>query len=373
VTASRVDQGRPERISSLDGVRGVAVFIVIVAHTLPQDRIPVRWIHLGRLGVDAFFALSGYLITENLLRSKNELLAGRLTWVRAMGTFYMRRALRIVPAYALTLAVCLFVGYAPVRDHIAWLLSYTVNFGQVFFHVPFGFADHCWSLALEEQFYLVWPTTVLALAPRSRRFALWALLVGVSLANAAVAFSGASSLFCFRLPFLGSMIPLFLGAVLAEEVWSVEKRGRAPGKALEPILWTIGLALCALTQGLWFSQGAREKPVYIALVDVAFSAVSVALLSHLLSRAGTPSPISRTFGWGPVRWLGVLSYGIYLAHRLLMPPVEKLLLFLGLGGSVSTFLLVLTAASVAAAALSWYGVEQPLQRWKRLFPYAPRA
>src|SRR5262249_29735365 len=192
------ERDEPGRVPALDGVRGIAVFSVIVAHTMPLDRIPGRSFHFGRFGVDIFFALSGYLITGILLRAKDRLQSGRLTRAHALGAFYARRAMRIVPAYALTLLICVLAGYAPVRDHILWFLTWTVNFAQVFFNVPVGFADHCWSLSLEEQFYLVWPAIVLALPPRSRRRSLWLLLSAVTAANAAVAFSGASFLFNFR-------------------------------------------------------------------------------------------------------------------------------------------------------------------------------
>ena len=168
--------GGAHHIPALDGLRGVAILMVLWFHyygpiykfcASPFDRFIVLTINTGWMGVDLFFALSGFLITGILLDAK-----GAPHYFR---NFYARRALRIFPIYYGFLFVILIViprfhQYSPglaqtVRDQ-AWLWLYGTNIATTFFPIKLAGFLHTWSLAVEEHFYLVWPAIVLVLNRR---------------------------------------------------------------------------------------------------------------------------------------------------------------------------------------------------------------
>src|SRR5258708_7747412 len=138
----------------LDSIRAFAILVVLIHHFLPVDKIiPTDFITLGLIGVRLFFVLSGFLITGILLRARGE--------ERALRQFYYRRVLRIFPIYYLTLII-IFVVSPYLRSEGAWLAAYATNYITPFKSLePAG---HFWTLAVEEQFYLLWPFLML-LAP----------------------------------------------------------------------------------------------------------------------------------------------------------------------------------------------------------------
>jgi peptidoglycan/LPS O-acetylase OafA/YrhL len=356
-------------IVPLDGLRGLAVLAVLFSHFYPEDRFPSKLLHCGRLGVVAFFALSGYLITGILLGLRDGALFRHRGWGATLRSFYGRRALRILPAYLIALILCGLCGYRPVTSHLGWLLTYTVNFGQVR-GVNFGFADHFWSLAVEEQFYLVWPALVLAVPARHLRGTIVALAIAAAALNLVFAWSGASYLTCFRLPFLGSLIPLALGALLAEAEWAGCSEVR---RWLWRLFLAVGLPLLVATQVVWFQQVARTSRFYLGTVDVAFGLLSAAALIVLTQRGrAAANGLAKAFAWPPLVGLGKISYGVYVGHRLLMALWPAVLARLALNPLPPLVNLVaLSACSIALAALSWFGIERPLLAFKRYFPYGP--
>ena len=157
---------------SLDGVRALAVGVVMGTHTdLPGFK------RGGGFGVDVFFVLSGFLITTLLLEERAE--TGRIS----LGSFYVRRALRLFPALLAVLAAVAFYAYAfadpQLRDDLlaeaAYAITYTTNFGWLH-GLNDAWLGHTWSLALEEQFYLLWPPTLLVIVSRLGRRTLGPLL-----------------------------------------------------------------------------------------------------------------------------------------------------------------------------------------------------
>lgn len=156
-------QGRPtDPLSSaagrayfekIDGLRALAIGFVLVEHFAPSVGHRVT---AGYFGVDLFFVISGFLVTNILLRSRGSFLS-------AYGKFVARRTLRIFPLYYLVLGILLLTGHQPARDQILYLATYTYNYAWIALALPTGYLTHFWSLALEEQFYLIWPPIVLCL------------------------------------------------------------------------------------------------------------------------------------------------------------------------------------------------------------------
>jgi peptidoglycan/LPS O-acetylase OafA/YrhL len=153
---------RPRHIPSLDGLRALSVFLVIVLHTLLRNTLyksipfPLRLVGNGALGVFIFFVISGYLITTLLLREQEK------TSAISLKSFYLRRAFRILPplyAYVIFLAVLGTTGRLPGMNHreLITALTLTRNYSH---HVDLWAMEHLWSLCIEEQFYVLWPTTL---------------------------------------------------------------------------------------------------------------------------------------------------------------------------------------------------------------------
>lgn len=164
-----VRQGSSTYMPQLDALRAIAVLAVMFHHFVPAR---AQWplfaaIPFGQLGVKLFFVLSGFLITGILLRARSKLGDQPRAVLSALAGFYARRSLRIFPLYYLVIAVCLVLNVPPVRDELLWLATYTLNLRISYQGWYPEHVAHFWSLAVEEQFYLLWPWVVL-FAPSRR-------------------------------------------------------------------------------------------------------------------------------------------------------------------------------------------------------------
>lgn len=159
-------------IKTLDGLRAIAVLLVIISHWVPKS----HWLNYfpnGAIGVTIFFVLSGYLISSILFSYKDKIDADNGNISTAIKVFYIRRSLRIFPIYYLFVLFLFFYGYSLVQDHLLYFLAYSSNI--LFFkrNELGGTVSHLWSLSVEEQYYLLWPILVLTV---NRRFT-WLLIV----------------------------------------------------------------------------------------------------------------------------------------------------------------------------------------------------
>jgi peptidoglycan/LPS O-acetylase OafA/YrhL len=353
-------------MAQLDGLRAIAAGMVLLYHFWR----PVRaYVHLGGMGVRVFFVLSGFLITGLLLQSRQAIQHRATTPGIAIRRFYLRRVLRIFPLYYLALAIAWYGHVSGAREGMAWHAAYLSNVH--FFLVNAvrhgewgGHVGHFWSLAVEEQFYLVWPWIIL--------FARRRWLPGIALGAAA---SGAVFRFIVTkltgndlvsiLP-LGCIDSLALGAYLAMTVapeFESHPLVRPIGRAT---LWT-GLALLAAylaaeqTDGYWMFRAVS--------FDIAMALVGVWVVARAAEGAGGWA--GRILELGPLRYLGTISYGIYVYHQMLpelLPRIARRLghadLLAPLGDQTVPFVLFYTAVTVGIAALSWHGFERPINRWK---------
>lgn len=146
-------------IKGLNGLRAIAVIFVILEHWLPVGHF-LKIFRLGSIGVDVFFVLSGFLITRILLSTKENEITSFKSRLIAIKDFVLRRALRIFPIYYLLLLFLYFTSGAEFKDEIVYYLTYTSNYFFYFTKDWHGHVAHLWSLAVEEQFYLVWPILI---------------------------------------------------------------------------------------------------------------------------------------------------------------------------------------------------------------------
>ena len=162
-------EARGHRFGQLDALRAFAVLGVVACHTFDEQR--QSWAQYGGYGVQLFFVISGFLITGILMDARRDADALALPMTGVFRSFYARRALRIIPIYYVTLAIGTFIGVQGMREELGWNVLYLSNW-RIALDGHWGGAPHIWSLAVEEQFYLLWPFVVL-LAPR--RLLPWAI------------------------------------------------------------------------------------------------------------------------------------------------------------------------------------------------------
>jgi peptidoglycan/LPS O-acetylase OafA/YrhL len=349
-------------VPGLDGLRALAVLAVVAYH------VNLGWAQGGLLGVGLFFTLSGYLITDLLMA--HQAATGHLQLVN----FWQRRARRLLPAlFVMLAAVAAWVALlqraqlpalrgamAAAAGYVSnwWLIgqnaSYFSRFGPP---SPLG---HLWSLAVEEQFYLIWPWLVLLgiwltrRRIRQRQF----LLVAGSLVLAAG--SAALMVLLYRPGYDPTRVydgtdtrafALLIGAALAFARPS-RQMPAAPGRRSRLLLdggGAAGLVVIALM--IW--RTGQYSPFLYRGGMVVLSLATAAVVLAVVSPA---SQLGRLLGWRPLRWVGVRSYGIYLWHYpviVLTTPAS--------GGETLARAALQVTASVAAAALSWRFVEEPIR------------
>ena len=346
----------PSRIGGLDGVRALAVVAVLVFHA------SAAWAPGGFAGVDVFFVVSGFLITTLLLREQET--TGRLN----LPAFYVRRARRLLPAAVVVVIVAGLAALAVGGDILVGLLAslfgivtLTQNWvmlaagNDYFAQAGTGLFDNFWSLAIEEQFYLVWPA-VLALGFRSGRSPRqgWiglavAVSVAVPLAMVVAGYGAAAYLSTFGHLF-GLLIGVWLAVALIRRTPSASTVTRIVGTTL------IAVGLLAFGAVSFSDLGAAVERQ--TLTSLAGAAAGAALVVGCVL---TTTPRPHLLDAGALGWLGRRSYGVYLWHLPLIVLADAALPALPDLGRLPGRLLAVVL-SVGLAALSYRYLEEPIRR-----------
>jgi peptidoglycan/LPS O-acetylase OafA/YrhL len=352
-TAARVP-----RWDSLDGVRALAVVLVMATHF---------GLHAvqGQIGVDVFFVLSGFLITSLLLRERD-----RTSHV-SLGNFWRRRALRLLPALgcAMVLAVALSLVADPVMRHptiaaVPFVMGYVGNWHMVFGppHAG-GLLAHAWSLAVEEQFYIVWPLVGVAwlcvTADRRRAARIVAVLAVADAMYFVVALSHwppGRAIFATDTHAFG----LLAGSALA--LWAHRDGPLAllEGRRGRRLRRAGGMAAVVVVLLACFGR--------LDLVILPATAAALVLVASLV--LVRPGPVSAVFACGPMRWLGRRSYGIYLYHFPLAVVFVEGRQLHGLHQAMVVTGCVIVSLVLAAASYRW--VETPFLNRKDRFAALPQ-
>jgi peptidoglycan/LPS O-acetylase OafA/YrhL len=341
---------RARRFPALDGLRAVAIAAVVAYHAAGKREMPL----LDRgLGVTLFFTLSGFLITALLLRERRR--AGAIH----LPQFYLRRSLRILPLYYLVLGLYVVLVRWMERGtpegarffhSLPTYLSFTSNWISTNTgpHAIFAFA---WSLATQEQFYLLWPLLVRF----SRARALPPVVMGLLLcagegARWAVA-SGDLPSSALAVRMLASVpVPICLGSIAAyalDREWGFRLAHRIAGRPWSAPIWAGALVLALLLGRSSFALAAAAVLLVVSCVVKPDN-----LLRPLLENRA-------------ILYLGSVSYGIYLMHMLALNAVRRVL---GTAGTVPVFVAAL-ALTTLLAGLSYSLLERPIMEWgKGLLP-----
>jgi peptidoglycan/LPS O-acetylase OafA/YrhL len=370
----------PRHYPGLDGLRGLAILLVLL-HMLNllnlQDGgsgLPAyvysRLTHVGWTGVQLFFVLSGFLITGILLDSQRAL--------NYYSGFYARRVLRIFPLYFAVLAVAFIVlpaaGIVPAnvaldRPHQFWLWTYLSNWAALAGQGSKAF-PHFWSLALEEQFYLIWPLLVRSRTPAECvRFS-----VGVAVASLALrtvlTLAGVSDDLIYENSFC-RMDALALGGAAAAALRIPAWKDRIVAARNRLLLASLAVAVAGtiVTRGFWTGTFVGATVGY-TLVSLIFVLLLVAVAGADVAGArGWPS----LFRFAPLRTLGKYSYAMYVFHKPLHDYLGKPLVAAfrpDLPGSVLLCVAYIAGGvlvSLAVAWVSWHLYEKHFLRLKRRF------
>jgi peptidoglycan/LPS O-acetylase OafA/YrhL len=342
----------------LDGLRALAVAGVVLYHA------GVSWMPGGFLGVDAFFVLSGYLITSLLLAERSR--RGSI----ALGRFWLRRARRLLPAVLLVIAVSLIAASTVARDALTRTrgdalasLGYVTNWHAIaashsYFNA-FGrpsLLQHLWSLAVEEQFYLVWPILLvggLALLGRRRVFVLTLLAATASTTLMWALYDPNRDPSRVYYGTDTRAATLLVGALLAF-AWPAARLRLDVGRRAAHLLDAIGVAaLLALLACFW---RARDYDPGLYRGGLLLVALCVALLVAVLAHPA--ASLGRFLGWGPIRWVGVRSYGIYLWHWPVMALTRA---SVDVPWHGAPLVIAQVAVTLGLAAVSYRFVEQPVR------------
>jgi peptidoglycan/LPS O-acetylase OafA/YrhL len=338
--------------ADIDGLRAIAVLAVLAQH------VGIRVMRGGFIGVDVFFVISGYLISQVLIADID---VGRSPLV----AFYVRRVRRILPALVVvefaTFVCCLiYVLPSEFVDTSRSLVAAALSVSNVYFWLTSGYFDrvalskpllHTWSLGVEEQFYLFWPLLITAACKYGRKTALsMTLIIGLLsiIASAIGAFTHPSA--TFYLVHTRAW-ELLLGAVLA--------LGAFPNPLsplVRSILGVVGLLLIGVS--VFTINSLEPFPGLLAIPPCLGTAFVI-----LAGRDGTCIS-SRLLSWQPVVFIGLISYSLYLWHWPVI-VFQRNYAFLISGGSEKAQKAVMVAASLILATLSWKFVEQPFRvgRW----------
>jgi peptidoglycan/LPS O-acetylase OafA/YrhL len=374
------------RIPALDGLRGIAIVSVLVFHftmyaphslTLVfADRVFHRFSQAGWIGVDLFFVLSGFLITGILYDTRGQ--------DHYFTNFYARRVLRIFPLYYASLLIftivlpCLFPAHPALdypKHHSLWYWTYLANVRIAAAGWPeSGSIAHFWSLAVEEQFYLVWPVIVLLLRRRQLMGLCFACVFCALALRAALLWGGYEEASFVLTP--ARMDSLAAGGLLALAV-------REPGalewvtRCARPV--TLGLGFCLGSIFLWRRGLSSEDPV-IAAGGLTLLAFFFAGLVAVAVTSPANSYLGRIFQSSALRFFGRYSYGLYVFHHplLFLKPenflLEKWPQVYGSGLPVHLlFILAATGASLALALPSWHLYEKHFLKHKSVLSSGFRA
>jgi peptidoglycan/LPS O-acetylase OafA/YrhL len=329
----------PARIPSLDGLRAISISLVVLGHLSGSHGWPtvarIEYFDLGNLGVRVFFVISGFLITGLLLKEHQQ--TGRID----LPAFYVRRTLRIFPAYYVFLTAMALAGTAGWVDlrpgDLLHAATYTENY-----HEHHGWAiGHTWSLAVEEQFYLLWPLLMFRLGPSRALRAAAGFAIAVPVLRFALRLSHPDWYPRTGYTFETTANSIAIGCLLAGWRPALQATSWYPRLMASRFFFLVPLTALAVS--------AMDRPRIQALLGHTAMNVAIALTIDWCVRRPS-GRVGRVLNAAPLVFVGTLSYSLYLWQQPFLDRSSEL--------PMARFPLSL-ALAIAAALVSYYGVERP--------------
>ncbi len=338
----------------LDGLRGLAILGVLADHF----HVPLPPLfHVGPVGVRFFFILSGYFITLSLWKVREAELVSPLQRLGLLLRFYVQRLMRVGPPFYLALTVGAAFGIREIYDHFLWLATFNTNHYIVYLGYWPGEISHYWSLAVQEQFYLVWPLFVLTLPRRGFLPCMLACMIFALIFRVVCITTGTNEVIRW-VTLLGCIDSFAMGAAVAY---------LKQAKLLEKVhllsrTWLLALPLAAFScyfLARWMTTLQHDN----ALLGLAesFDAIFLAWLL-VAALTGVTGRYGGILSWSPLVYLGRISYGIYVYHVFIIVLVSPWLIAHGMDTISRT--IILLAVTLVFSALSWHWLELPIIAWK---------
>jgi peptidoglycan/LPS O-acetylase OafA/YrhL len=331
---------------ALDGLRGTAILLVVLYHNFSF----IPFFNYGWLGVDLFFVLSGFLITDILMNTMNT--------KNYFRNFYARRVLRIFPLYYLSLVIFilllpLFPGFplnmSYYQEYQWWFWTYLQNWTLVFHYNEHAVAlNHFWSLAVEEQYYLIWPFIIILIrSPRKLLILCLATLIIVIMARLYI-WTHRISFPSYQWLFLFTRIDgILIGSMLAV-LYKINK------DALRTYTTWLILLLAGFNFLIYFIKGDPAFPAWAIAGYTTFAAVFALLVYESVKKDN--KVINAIFTNPVLRFLGKYSYGFYIFHwpvfLLAKPYTDRITSGLTVSGSQFQMVLSAIVASIAGLLVS---------------------
>ncbi|MBX9878863.1 MAG: acyltransferase [Candidatus Obscuribacterales bacterium] len=322
----------------LDGLRFLAFLLVFAQHFIGIQLT-------GAVGVNLFFVLSGFLITRLLLKGETGSIKHDLK------VFYIRRSLRIFPLYYFVLLVLLAIGLLP---YPLWLFTYLWNIKIYLLGQSTSLVNHFWSLCVEEQFYLSYAPLILLVPSIMRLRFLTTMILLTIIAKLIFQAVNPNTLYELLLPVRGQY--LFWGCLAGLLELQANTKNWSGSRC-----FMLGLALILA----WIPLELNQQHLYG--LDETVCAFAMALVVFGLWRTNNAFLLN-TFSFRPIAYLGKISYGLYVFHMFSM-PIGIFLLILVPSLAFITKPVLYFAITVGMASLSWYYLENPINRLKNRFPY----
>jgi peptidoglycan/LPS O-acetylase OafA/YrhL len=363
--------------SQLDGIRFLAVGLVLIDHWLAERNV----LPLGQLGVTMFFVLSGFLITRILIQSKlKDDKTGRSHWF-SVKQFIIRRSIRIFPIYFLAIFVLYFLDVPPVRDTLVWCLTYTTNIYIATKQHWMGTIDHLWSLAVEEQYYLIFPYLILFLPTKNNKFILIGMIILSVFLRLLLFLNGSPWMVQYVL--MPTCLDSFgLGGMLAY-FFTFQKETFF--KEICTIKYLI-MSILLLISFLYFS---RQYQISTNQVHHFGNLVLERLIGSifcffLIAKAvnGYEGLVKWFLENSIVSYFGRISYGLYLYHNfvfnffhtpqtsLVIKVLHRIQRTIPIITQNSLFeLSYFFGITVFIATISWFAIEKPVNNLKKYFTY----
>jgi peptidoglycan/LPS O-acetylase OafA/YrhL len=341
----------------LDGLRALAILGILFEHLdLP---LPAMF-RCGPLCVRFFFVLTGYFITLSLWRVRGEM-ADDAEGYMPLGRYYLARLLRTGPPFYLSLLLGAVFGIEEVRANFFWLATFQANNYIAWLGYWPDAISHYWSLAVQEQFYFLWPLVVLAMPKRWFLPMMAAFIVFglgfriVCILESTTTLARWVTLFgCIDSFAVGGLVAYLGQAQILAKMWQ-SKTLLFAMPLIACACFYLGRALMTLPEGnVWLALNEEVDAVFLAWVLAA-------------SLTGMKAGYARALSWSPLVYLGKISYGIYVYHVFIIVLVSPLLVPYGMSEDHNVFgrIAILLALTLAVSSLSWHWIEQPFLAWKK--------